>query len=79
MSTVNISCCMDPIFMLKYCNDDDEAMATRQSIIQQGNVIARWMEEQQPPRPSACVENEIKRNLQMSQLLLLRMEDKWTF
>ena len=32
--------------MLKYCNDDDEAMATRQSIIQQGIVMARQMEEQ---------------------------------
>ena len=57
MSTLNISCCLGPIFMLKYCNDD-EAMATRQSIIQQGIVTARQMEEQQPPRPSAGGENE---------------------
>ena len=57
MSTLNISCCLDPVFMLKYCNDD-EAMATCQSIIQQGIVTARWMEEQQPPRPSAGGENE---------------------
>ena len=40
MSTLNISCCLDPRFMLKYC-DDDEAIAIRQSIIQQGLVIAR--------------------------------------
>ena len=57
MSTLNISCCLDPRFMLKYC-DDDEAMATCQSIIQQGIVIASRMEEQQPPRPSAGGENE---------------------
>ena len=57
MSTLNISCCLDPRFMLKYC-DDDEAMATCQSIIQQGIVIARQMEEQQPPRPSAGGDNE---------------------
>ena len=56
-STLNISCCLDPRFMLKYCNDD-EAIATRQSIIQQGIVIARRMEEQQPPRPPADGENE---------------------
>ena len=48
MSTLNISCCLDPRFILKYC-DDDEAMAIRQSIIQQGLVIARRMEEQRPP------------------------------
>ena len=43
--------------MLKYC-DDDEAMVTCQSIIQQGIVIARQVEEQQPPRPSVGGENE---------------------
>ena len=58
MSTLNISCCLDPRFMLKYCDDDDEAIAIRQSIIQQGLVIARRMEEQQPPRPPADGENE---------------------
>ena len=40
--------------MLKYCNDD-EAIATHQSIIQKGIIIVRRMEVQQPPRPS---ENE---------------------
>ena len=43
--------------MLKYCNDD-EAIATRQSIIQQGIIIARRMEEQQPPCPPAGDKNE---------------------
>ena len=41
MSTLNISCCLDPKFMLKYCDDEHEATAIRQSIIQQGVVIAR--------------------------------------
>ena len=58
MSTLNISCCLDPRFMLKYCDNDDEAMATRQSIIQQGIVMTRQMEEQQLPHPSAGGENE---------------------
>ena len=50
MSMLKICCFLDPRFMLKYCNDD-ETIATRQSIIQQGIIIARRMEEQQPPRP----------------------------
>ena len=49
ISTLNIFCCLDPRFMLKYCDDDDEAIAIRQSIIQQGLIIARRMEEQRPP------------------------------
>ena len=46
---LKICCCLDPRFMLKHCNDD-ETIAIRQSIIQQGIIIARRMEEQQPPR-----------------------------
>ena len=58
LSILNICCCcLDPRFMLKYCNDD-EATATRQSIIQQGIIITRRMEEQQPSYPPASGENE---------------------
>ena len=40
MSTLNISCCLDQRFMLKYCNGD-EAIATRQNIIHHSIVIVR--------------------------------------
>ena len=43
--------------MLKYCNDD-KAIATHQSIIQQGIIIARRMEEQQPLCPPAGSKKE---------------------
>ena len=56
MSTLNI-CCLDPRFMLTYF-DDDELMAISHSVIQQGTVIARPMEEQQPPRPLEGGKNE---------------------
>ena len=57
MSTLNIYSCLDTRFMLKYCNDD-ETIAIRQSIIQKGLIIARQIEEQQPPCPLADSENE---------------------
>ena len=53
MSTLNISCCLDPRFM-----HENEATAIRQSIIQQGVVIARRIEEQLPPCPTADGEND---------------------
>jgi len=48
-SMLNISSCLDPRFMLKKCSDD-ETFFVRQSIVQQGVVIARRMEEQHPSR-----------------------------
>ena len=57
MNILYISCCLDPRFLLKYCTDD-EVIATHQIIIQQGIVIARRMEGQQPPCPSAGGENK---------------------
>ena len=58
ISTLNISCCLDPWFMLRYCSDE-EAGAISQTIIQEGVVVARKVEEQQPPQPTQ-IDGEIQ-------------------
>jgi len=46
LSKISLASCLDPI---KKCSDD-EAFVIRQSIVQQGVVIARRIEEQHPSR-----------------------------
>ena len=60
IGTLNISCCLDPRFMLRYCSDE-EASAISQTIIQEGIVVARRVEEQQPPQPTQT-EDEIQKS-----------------
>jgi len=55
-SVKNISCCLDPRFMLKNYSDE-EAFVTSQSIVQQGVIIVRQMEEQRPPGDEKGIES----------------------
>ena len=58
INTLNISCYLDPCVhvMLRYFADEEVA-AICQSIIQEGVIVVRRVEEQQPPQP-AQVEDE---------------------
>ena len=69
-STLNISCCLDPRFMLKNYSDE-EAFVARQSIVQQGVIIVRQMEEQHPPGDEKGIESSQSTDASCS----LRRED----
>ena len=73
MSTINI-CCLDPRFMLKYCNDD-EVIATHQISFNKALSLQDEWKSSNLHVPQQVVKMIGKMNLQMSQLLLLRRED----
>jgi len=49
INIINISCWLDPRFMVRYF-DDEETTNTCQTIIQEGITVARRIEEQHSPQ-----------------------------
>ena len=45
---INMSACLDPRFMLSY-RSEDEITVVRQTMVEEGKVIARRLEEEMPP------------------------------
>ena len=48
---INMSACLDPRFMLSY-GSEDEITVVRQTMVEEGKVIARRLEEEMPPEPT---------------------------